>query len=84
MGSARPTIRTVCAWATMVKGMSNRAISALQMKPLLVHFELEMALKKVLASPSSCSTNSTKNVRKSHRITVVVPQITVVIPGLQQ
>jgi hypothetical protein len=49
MGSVRPAIRMVSDWATMVKGLSNRTIPTLQMKPLLVHFESEMALKKVLA-----------------------------------
>jgi hypothetical protein len=55
MGSVKPNIRTESVWAIMVKGLSNRTIPTQQMKPLFVHFELEMALKKVLASPSSFS-----------------------------
>jgi hypothetical protein len=69
-------MRTVSVWATMVNGLSNRTIPALQMKPLLVHFEFEMALKKVLAIPSS----SCSCLLKSQMITVVVPQITIVVP----
>jgi hypothetical protein len=54
-GPTRPAIRTVSVWATMAKGLSKRTITALQMMILLVYFEHEMVLKKVLASTSSCS-----------------------------
>jgi hypothetical protein len=47
MGSARLAIRTVSGWATMVKGLSNSTNPALQMKPVVVHFGLAMALKQI-------------------------------------
>jgi hypothetical protein len=58
-GSVRPAIRTVSVWAIVVKGLSNRTTPTLQMKPMLVYFELERSEKGLLLILAKISTRVT-------------------------